>query len=521
MGVAPARSAVASSVAGSLAAGPAAPPGGRSLGSVTLSPRQVRELLDAHGLAPSRALGQNFVADPNTVRRIARLAEVGAGDRVVEIGPGLGSLTLALAETGAEVTAVELDRHLLPALREVVEPHGVRVVHGDALRLDWDEVLGPPDPERPWSLVANLPYNVATPLVLDLLANVPAITRMLVMVQREVGERLAAGPGTKAYGIPSVKVAYRADAEVVGRVPPTVFIPPAAGRVGARPHHAAALAPGRRRSRPPVPAGRGRVRPAAEDAAAVAVGAGRRGRVRAGRRPARGPGRGAHRRGLGPPGRSVRPHGVGPVRSDRTGMCQGEGVTDVLPAPAKLTVSLRVTGVRADGYHLIDAEMVSLDLADELTFDGGHGFEVVEGHHLGHVDPDDNLVGRALKAVGRDAHVTLRKRIPAGGGLGGGSSNAATVMRWAGCDDVAVAASLGADVPFCLRGGRARVTGIGEVLDPLPFEPRTITLAMPPFGCSTPAVYARVGRPRRPDRGRSQRPRARRARGRAPHGRVP
>jgi 16S rRNA (adenine1518-N6/adenine1519-N6)-dimethyltransferase len=186
----------------------------------------VRDLLDAHGLSPSRALGQNFVADPNTVRRIARLAEVGPGDRVVEIGPGLGSLTLALAETGADVTAVELDRHLLPALREVVEPHGVRIVHGDALRLDWDDVLGPPDPDRPWALVANLPYNVATPLVLDLLAGVPAIARMLVLVQREVGERLAAHPGDKAYGIPSVKVAYRADAAVVGRVPPTVFVPP-------------------------------------------------------------------------------------------------------------------------------------------------------------------------------------------------------------------------------------------------------------------------------------------------------
>ena len=160
------------------------------------------------------------------------------------------------------------------------------------------------------------------------------------------------------------------------------------------------------------------------------------------------------------------------------------------PAPAKLTVSLRVTGVRADGYHLIDAEMVSLDLADELTFDVGHGFEVIEGQHLGYVDPDDNLVGRALKAVGRDAHVSLRKRIPAGGGLGGGSSNAATVLRWAACDDIEIAASLGADVPFCLRGGRARVAGIGEVLDPLPFEPRTITLAMPSYGCSTPAVYA-------------------------------
>lgn len=164
--------------------------------------------------------------------------------------------------------------------------------------------------------------------------------------------------------------------------------------------------------------------------------------------------------------------------------------TTVLLAPAKLTVSLRVTGVRDDGYHLIDAEMVSLDLADELTITDGWGLDVVEGHHLGYVDPDDNLVGRALRAVGREAHVELRKRIPAGGGLGGGSSNAASVLRWAGCDDLAIASSLGADVPFCLRGGRARVTGIGEVLEPLPFEARSVTLAMPPFGCSTPAVYA-------------------------------
>ena len=162
----------------------------------------------------------------------------------------------------------------------------------------------------------------------------------------------------------------------------------------------------------------------------------------------------------------------------------------VLTAPAKLTVSLRVTGVRGDGYHLIDAEMVSLDLADELVLSEGSGLVVVEGRHLGDVDPDDNLVGRALRAVGRRAHVELRKRIPAGGGLGGGSSNAAAILRWAGCDDLAVAASLGADVPFCLRGGRARVTGIGEVLEPLPFVARTYTLAMPPYGCSTPAVYA-------------------------------
>jgi 16S rRNA (adenine1518-N6/adenine1519-N6)-dimethyltransferase len=189
---------------------------------VTLTRTQVGELLARHGLEPSRALGQNFVADPNTVRRIVRLAGVGEGDRVVEIGPGVGSLTTALAEVGASVTAVELDRHLLPVLEEVVVPLGVRVVHGDALTVDWDGVL---DGTGGWSLVANLPYNVATTVVLHLLDEVPGIESMLVMVQREVAERLAAPPGSRTYGIPSVKVAVWAEAEVVGRVPPTVFVP--------------------------------------------------------------------------------------------------------------------------------------------------------------------------------------------------------------------------------------------------------------------------------------------------------
>ena len=189
---------------------------------MTLSRRQVRELLEAHGLAPSRALGQNFVADANTVRRIATMAAVGPGDRVVEIGAGLGSLTLALAETGAAVTAIEVDRHLVPVLRQVAEPAGVRVIHGDARTVDWDQLLGP---AGGWVLVANLPYNVATTLVLELLERVPRIERMLVMVQREVAERLAAGVGDPAYGIPSVKAAWWADAELVGRVPATVFVP--------------------------------------------------------------------------------------------------------------------------------------------------------------------------------------------------------------------------------------------------------------------------------------------------------
>lgn len=193
---------------------------------MTHSPTALRALLAEHGLEPSRALGQNFVADANTVRRIARLAGVGPGDLVVEIGAGLGSLTLALLETGAEVTAVEVDRHLLEPLRSLVAPAGARVVEADALHADWPTLLGPPRPDRPWTLVANLPYNIATPLVLDLLEGVPQVVRMLVMVQLEVGERLAAGPGTKAYGIPSVKLRWWADAEVVGKVSPTVFVPP-------------------------------------------------------------------------------------------------------------------------------------------------------------------------------------------------------------------------------------------------------------------------------------------------------
>jgi 16S rRNA (adenine1518-N6/adenine1519-N6)-dimethyltransferase len=208
---------------------------------VTLSRREIRELLAQHGVRPNRALGQHFVADPNTVRRVARLAEVGPGDAVVEVGAGVGSLTLALAETGATVTAIELDRRLVPILRALVEPVGVTVVEGDAMRLPWPDLLG----DGSWALVANLPYNVATPLILDLLDTTPAIARMLVMVQREVGERLAARPGGAAYGAVSVKVAYWATVQVVGRVPANVFVP--------RPKVESVLVAIRRRPVPAVP----------------------------------------------------------------------------------------------------------------------------------------------------------------------------------------------------------------------------------------------------------------------------
>jgi 16S rRNA (adenine1518-N6/adenine1519-N6)-dimethyltransferase len=191
---------------------------------VTHSGADIAQLLSAHGLRPSRALGQNFVADPNTVRRIARLAGLGAGDQVLEIGAGLGSLTLALAETGARVVAVETDRHLVPVLRSVVDQASVEVVEGDALTLDFQDLLAIHG-DGAWSLVANLPYNVATPLVMRTLTEVPAVTRLLVMVQREVGERMAAVVGDDAYGAVSVRIAYFARAEVVGRVPASVFVP--------------------------------------------------------------------------------------------------------------------------------------------------------------------------------------------------------------------------------------------------------------------------------------------------------
>ena len=187
----------------------------------SLTPSAIRELLDTHGCRPSRALGQHFLADPNLAAKIVRLADVGPGDPVLEIGPGLGSLTLALRAAGAEVVALELDRYLVPVLAEVVG-ESVRIVEGDALTVDLDDVLD----DRSWTCVSNLPYNVATPLVVRLLEEFPRVTRCLVMVQKEVGERMVAGPGTKAYGAVSVKIAYYGTARMVGTVAATVFVPP-------------------------------------------------------------------------------------------------------------------------------------------------------------------------------------------------------------------------------------------------------------------------------------------------------
>lgn len=161
----------------------------------------------------------------------------------------------------------------------------------------------------------------------------------------------------------------------------------------------------------------------------------------------------------------------------------------ILVAPAKLTLSLSIVGLRPDGFHLIDAEMVALDLHDTIELSAGHGVRYVgPAAPAATLGPAD-LVARALALVEIEATATVMKRIPAGAGLGGGSADAAAVLRWAGVDDELAAASLGADVAFCLTGGRARVTGIGEIVEPLAFVARNVTLVTPPIHASTPLVY--------------------------------
>lgn len=163
-------------------------------------------------------------------------------------------------------------------------------------------------------------------------------------------------------------------------------------------------------------------------------------------------------------------------------------------APAKLTVTLKMVGLRDDGYHLIESEMVSVSLVDHLGFDDRHhstpgGLRLSSRSSVGVDVSEDNLVCRAMRAVGRKASVQLEKHIPLGAGLGGGSADAAAVLRWADCWDIDLAATLGADVPFCLRGGRAEVGGVGEKVTRLSFEPRDFTLLTPPVHVDTAAVY--------------------------------
>jgi 16S rRNA (adenine1518-N6/adenine1519-N6)-dimethyltransferase len=191
-----------------------------------LGPAEIRGLAAELDVRPTKKLGQNFVHDPNTVRRIVELAGVGPDDVVLEVGPGLGSLTLGLLGSGAKVVAVEIDPVLAARLPVTVAERApevadsLTVIGADALRLRAGDL-----PEAPTTLVANLPYNVAVPVVLTLLAELPSLVRGLVMVQTEVADRMAAGPGSRIYGVPSVKLAWYGRARKVAAVPRSVFWP--------------------------------------------------------------------------------------------------------------------------------------------------------------------------------------------------------------------------------------------------------------------------------------------------------
>lgn len=187
-----------------------------------LTATEIRALARKYGVIPSKSLGQNFVIDPNTIRRIVRLAEVSADDTVVEVGAGFGSLTIGLAAAAKKVKAVEFDRKLVSALGETVgELENVEVLHGDALKLDYSGVLA----GQEHRFISNLPYNIGTPLIAELLERTQEITDFVVLVQREVGDRLVASPVSKAYGGVSVLVRYHCATEILGRVPGTVFWP--------------------------------------------------------------------------------------------------------------------------------------------------------------------------------------------------------------------------------------------------------------------------------------------------------
>ncbi|HEY0168791.1 MAG TPA: 16S rRNA (adenine(1518)-N(6)/adenine(1519)-N(6))-dimethyltransferase RsmA [Jatrophihabitans sp.] len=193
--------------------------------SELLGPAQIRELAERLGIRPTKTLGQNFVHDPNTIRRIVRAAELEPDEAVLEVGPGLGSLTLELLAVSGQLTAVEIDPRLaaeLPATVRRLAPEladRLRVIEADALG-----VRALDDPQ-PTALVANLPYNVSVPVLLNLLAALPTIRHGLVLVQLEVADRLAAAPGSKVYGVPSAKLAWYGSAARVGVVPRSVFWP--------------------------------------------------------------------------------------------------------------------------------------------------------------------------------------------------------------------------------------------------------------------------------------------------------
>ena len=192
---------------------------------MTLTRTQAKDLLQKYDISPRKSLGQNFVVEPNTIRQVIELASIKSDDFVIEVGPGIGSLTSSLLEVAGHVTAVEVDRALVEVLKDLLQPEDkkFRLINADVMNLDVNELLVARN--QSWNLVANLPYNISVSVICDFLERVPVITKMTVMVQREVAERLVAKTGEKAFGLPSLKIQYFAEVKKIADVPPSVFLP--------------------------------------------------------------------------------------------------------------------------------------------------------------------------------------------------------------------------------------------------------------------------------------------------------
>ena len=192
---------------------------------VTLTRTEALALIKKHGINPKKSLGQNFVVEPNSIRQIVGIAEIEPDDFVLEVGPGLGSLTRSLLEASKHVTVIEVDETLVTVIKDSLEGYNekLQIIHADVMDLDLERVLIARNEN--WNLVANLPYNIAVPLICEFLEKVTSISKMTVMVQREVADRLVAKAGQKAYGLPSLKVEYYAEVKKIVDVPPTVFLP--------------------------------------------------------------------------------------------------------------------------------------------------------------------------------------------------------------------------------------------------------------------------------------------------------
>ncbi|NLI04467.1 MAG: 16S rRNA (adenine(1518)-N(6)/adenine(1519)-N(6))-dimethyltransferase RsmA, partial [Actinomycetaceae bacterium] len=519
-----------------------------SVPGTLLGPAKIRQLADTLGIRPTKTLGQNFVHDAGTVRRIVRDAGIVAGDQVLEVGPGLGSLTLALLETGALVSAVEIDPPLAQALPHTVAElmpsasDNFAVLTGDALDISGPEDLAVPTAVTaltgtdfaPRHLVANLPYNVAVPVLLTLLAALPTLETVTVMVQLEVADRLAAEPGSRTYGVPSVKARWYAQPWRGAKISRNVFWPV--------PNVDSALVHLRRRSEPSGVA-REKVFEIVDAAFAQ-----RRKTLRA-----------ALSAWAGSPARAediIRAAGIDPkLRGERldidgfvalaraaeiidsagsidstgssmSGQVASEPVKRVVAsAPAKVNLALRVGGPRPDGFHPLDTVFEALNIRDTITATlAGELSMTVSGITEGVPTDESNLVLKAARLLRQTfpdrglfadpaaiapelraddglvgAHLHVDKKIPVAGGMAGGSADAAAALvalneLWelglTQTQLLELGAELGSDVPICIMGGIAHGIGRGELLTPVPSEQtHGWVMLTNPRGLSTPAVF--------------------------------